>query len=219
MLKRHSQLFLKLFILNDLLINSISWLMAYYLRFYYPLIPVTKGMQEVGPYLPFLFYINLIWLILYRENKLYEPKRGVARMDEFFKLVKSISLGVVIITGMMFFYHEFEYSRLVILYFWLINIILAQSSRIMVRSYLSWLRSRGYNLRYVLIAGAGELGRELKSKIDACPGLGYKVLGFLDDSPYKIGLKISGVKVLGSVDNLAGVLAQHEVDEVFVALL
>ncbi len=218
MLKRHSQLFLKLFIINDLLVNSVSFMLAYYLRFTLPLVPITRGVPPIQPYLPFLLYINLIWLFLFRENKLYEPKRGLSRLDEFFHLFKAVSLGVVIITGLMFFYRSFSYSRIVVVYFWVINLILLQLSRTLVRSYLNRLRRRGYNLRYLLIIGAARLGQQIAAKIETRPGLGYKVVGFLDDDPAKQGQQIDGVKVLGKTDDMLKILAGNGVDEVIIAL-
>jgi Undecaprenyl-phosphate glucose phosphotransferase len=218
MLKRHSQLFLQLFIINDLLINSLAFLLAYYLRFTIPLVPVTKGIPPIQPYLMFILYINLIWLFLFRENKLYEPKRGLSRVDEFFQLLKAVSLGVVILTGMMFFYRGFSYSRMVVIYFWAIDLILLQLSRSLVRFYLCWLRRRGYNLRYMLIIGSGNLGRQIAAKLDACPGLGYKITGFLDDNPSKLGQEIDGIRVLGGTDILLAIIAEKHIDEVIIAL-
>ncbi len=218
MLKRHSQLFLKLFILNDIIINSVSFLLAYYVRFNFPLVPITKGIPSIYPYLPFLLYVNVVWLFIFRENKLYEPKRGLNRVDEFFRLFKSVTLGVVIITGVMFFYRDFSYSRMVVLYFWGINLVLLLISRIFVRSYLTWLRRRGYNLRHLLIIGAGDLGRQIAAKFDACPGLGFKVAGFLDDDPAKQGREIGGFRVLGKSEDLVKVMGVTGVDEVIIAL-
>jgi Undecaprenyl-phosphate glucose phosphotransferase len=219
MLKRHSQLFLKLFILNDLIINSLSFILAYYVRFHGQLFPlVSEDIPPLEVYLPFLIYINIIWLFIFKENKLYEPKRGSSRINEFIAIVKSVTIGVIILTGLLFFYRGDSYSRLVVVCFWVINIILLQLSRSLVRSYLSWLRRRGYNLRHVLIIGAGNLGRQIAVKLESRPGLGYKVAGFLDDDRSKQGVEIDGVKVLGTSEDLVKIVSEHGIDEVIIAL-
>lgn len=219
MLKRHSQLFIKLFILNDLVVNSLSFLLAYYIRFHTDLFPpVSDITPSIQVYLPFLLYINVIWLIVFKENKLYEPKRGSSRVNEFITIIKSVTISVIIFTGILFFYRGNSYSRLVVFNLWVINIILLQISRTFVRSYLSWLRSRGYNLRHIIIVGAGDVGKQLAAKIKSHSALGYNVVGFLDDLPSKIGQSFEGVEVLGICDDLVAIATEKSIDEVMVAL-
>jgi FlaA1/EpsC-like NDP-sugar epimerase len=50
------------------------------------------------------------------------------------------------------------------------------------------------------------------------PQLGMTPVGFLDDSPAKLGKWINGVRVLGPLADLAEVTATHRVDEVVVAM-
>ena len=49
----------------------------------------------------------------------------------------------------------------------------------------------------VAVYGAGNAGWTLVSEIQANPRLGYEVVGFFDDDPAKLGLRLHGVKVLG----------------------
>jgi FlaA1/EpsC-like NDP-sugar epimerase len=63
-----------------------------------------------------------------------------------------------------FFYRQYSYSRLVFLYFWAMNIFAVGISRSLFRDLLAYARSKGYNLRHILIAGAGNLGQELAQR-------------------------------------------------------
>ena len=69
----------------------------------------------------------------------------------------------------------------------------------------------------VLLIGAGVAAqtmiRELKRR-----GSGYAVLGCLDDDPSKLGIKIDGVRVLGSVDHLQQAAQRYAPDEVLIAV-
>lgn len=53
----------------------------------------------------------------------------------------------------------------------------------------------------LLLIGAGNVGGFLAYNQEMF-GLGYKILGFLDDDPGKIGKELYGYKVLGSIDSI-----------------
>jgi exopolysaccharide biosynthesis polyprenyl glycosylphosphotransferase len=70
----------------------------------------------------------------------------------------------------------------------------------------------------VLIIGAGEVGRAVMRTILADPGLGYQIIGYLDDDPSKGNSDLGRFKGLGASENLSAVLAAERVDEVIVSL-
>jgi FlaA1/EpsC-like NDP-sugar epimerase len=72
--------------------------------------------------------------------------------------------------------------------------------------------------RHVLIVGAGEAGAMVVRELERNPQLGLIPVGFLDDDAAKLGKKIHQVRVLGRLDQLADVVAAHEVDEVVIAM-
>jgi len=217
MLKRHSQLFLTLFIGSDLIINTVSFLLAYLVRFNTDLIPqIAPEPPTLSTYIPLIIILNVIWLLIFRENKLYEPKRGISRVNEFLVVFRSVTIGMVILMGMIFFYRETTFSRVVMILFWGIDIFLLSASRFALRGYLKSLRERGYNQRNMLIVGAGDVGEEVFRKINQYPGLGYKVIGFLDDKKKKADL--DGVKILGTLDYFNNIVETEKVDEVIIAL-
>ncbi len=70
----------------------------------------------------------------------------------------------------------------------------------------------------VLIAGAGDTGEALIREITRNRNINYRPVGFLDDDPYKQGLRVHGVRVLGPVDALPRMAEKHDVDEVIIAM-
>jgi len=60
--------------------------------------------------------------------------------------------------------------------------------------------------RTVLIIGAGDGGRLVLREIARNPNLGLRPVGFVDDDPAKDGLRIDGVRVLGSTEELARIV-------------
>jgi FlaA1/EpsC-like NDP-sugar epimerase len=74
------------------------------------------------------------------------------------------------------------------------------------------------NARSVVIVGAGNGGYLLLSELLKNPELGYRPVGFVDDDPRKQGMRVSGVEVLGTTEQLPEVLEDVEPDEVLIAV-
>jgi FlaA1/EpsC-like NDP-sugar epimerase len=72
--------------------------------------------------------------------------------------------------------------------------------------------------RRILIYGAGRAGRRLLSEIRAHPELGYRVAGFLDDDPAKLGLWLNGARVLGDRATLPAAARRQRIGEILLAL-
>jgi len=73
--------------------------------------------------------------------------------------------------------------------------------------------------RSVLIVGAGDGGRLLLREILRNPDLGLRPVGFVDDDPRKLGVRVDrGLDVLGSTRELPSVLEDVEPDEVLIAI-
>src|SRR5438477_286130 len=54
--------------------------------------------------------------------------------------------------------------------------------RLVLRSSLAVLRTRGVNRKNILIIGAGKAGQRFHTVVSNNPGYGYRVIGFLDDN-------------------------------------
>jgi FlaA1/EpsC-like NDP-sugar epimerase len=72
--------------------------------------------------------------------------------------------------------------------------------------------------RGLLIVGAGDGGRLVLREILRNPELRLKPVGFVDDDPLKRRLRIDGVRVLGTTQELGRILDEVEPDEVTIAI-
>jgi len=70
----------------------------------------------------------------------------------------------------------------------------------------------------VLVIGAGEAGALAVRELNKHPETGMRPVGFLDDDLRKQGQRVSGVTVMGRVDEAAGVIAAQGIDEVLIAM-
>ncbi|HKI92640.1 MAG TPA: nucleoside-diphosphate sugar epimerase/dehydratase [Gaiellaceae bacterium] len=70
----------------------------------------------------------------------------------------------------------------------------------------------------VIVVGAGDAGRLIVQEMQRSRMLRYAPIGFVDDDPRKRGTRIMGVRVLGAIADLPGVLREHKPDEVLIAM-
>jgi FlaA1/EpsC-like NDP-sugar epimerase len=80
--------------------------------------------------------------------------------------------------------------------------------------------SRGARLpkHEVLVIGAGSGGQMVVRELQLNPNLGATAIGFVDDDPRKRGMRMLGLKVLGSTEEIAKILDETEPDEVVIAI-
>jgi FlaA1/EpsC-like NDP-sugar epimerase len=91
--------------------------------------------------------------------------------------------------------------------------------RLLVRS-IGWHRSHASHIdaQPVLIAGAGSAGVMLLRQIQVSPGIGLEPVGFVDDDVAKHRHRISGVPVLGSLQDTSRICRETRVKEVLIAM-
>jgi Undecaprenyl-phosphate glucose phosphotransferase len=217
MLKRHSQFLESLLFLFDLALICTCWIGAYYLRFEGGLAPIDKGTPSFSTYLWMLGPIVVVWGISFQAFNLYRPRRMGSHFAEFMDIAKANGIAVLILVALTFFFRQFEYSRLVFLYFWFLNVLSLGFSRMAFREGLRFFRRRGYNQRTVLILGAGRLGQRLVQSLKLHPEFGLRIRGYLTRHPQKIGQDIEGIPVIGTYAELEVVVASG-IDVVFVCL-
>src|SRR5688500_298353 len=231
MVKFQTRVMGAVFVLVDVLCTNLASSAAYYRRFHAPflegVLPVTKGVPDIGRYLLLLPVITLLWPAVMYFHGLYQVKRGRSRIDEFFAILFSVLIASALTLGATLYvrvYYRYqpevaplwEYSQAVFALFMLLDVIALNLGRHALRRYLERMWAAGYNVRRVLIAGAGELGAMVAETIRAHRELGYHLVGFIDDTP---GLRErDGVPVLGTLDQATSVALAHRADQLYVAL-
>lgn len=216
MLKKHSQFWESLLIIIDIFVISVAWVTSYYIRFY--AIPVNGDViPPLRDYIVVIVPIVIIWPFIFRNMGLYRPRRISSHAAEMFGIAKASSLALITLVSVNYFMKKFEFSRLVFLYFWISCIFMLSVERMFFREVLRFFRRKGYNVRRVLIVGAGDLGKRVATKIKSNPWTGLSLVGYLDD--YKpLGEEFEGKKVIGRISDLQDVVRREGIDQVFVAL-
>jgi exopolysaccharide biosynthesis polyprenyl glycosylphosphotransferase len=218
MIRRRLQIQVLLQLVSDVVATGIAVLLAYWLRFIVEIQPVTKGIPPFENYLRLVPVTVLLWPTVFYFQGLYQRKRIRSRIEEGLRVVVAVMLATILLTAGLTFYRSFEYSRLFLAVFALIDVVLVIAARWTITGILALIRRSGGNLQMVLVAGAGELGRQVVERLQAHREFGFSVIGFIDDDPGKQQRRIHGFPVLGTTQDLETVVAERRVDQLIIAL-
>jgi Undecaprenyl-phosphate glucose phosphotransferase len=215
-LKAHSRFLEHLMLAGDLGLVAGCWLVAYFVRFYVLGPPLLHGdIPLLGPYLLMLIPILIVWGISFRAFDLYRPRRIGSHLSEAADIAKASSMGALVLVAVMtFVFRGYDYSRVAIVYFWILSIVTVWFSRAVFREALRFARRHGYNLRYAVVAGSGELATTVVRRIQSRPDLGIQIVGVVGDRKEEIG----NVAWLGGYADFRAVLDGRPVDHVILAL-
>jgi exopolysaccharide biosynthesis polyprenyl glycosylphosphotransferase len=204
-------------VISDILLLNISFILAYYFRFKILILIAPATVILFERYINILIFITLVWLSIFKLVGLYDQKKYTALIDELASLFLGITLSSLILLGMLFLYREWWFSRLVIANAWWISFLLLGASRILLFNLKRFSHFWGRGIRNTLVLGAGEMGQTLVNKMLQDQGLGYRVAGFLDDDPIKIGKHYHGVPVLGDLSQVKSNILKYMIVEVIIA--
>ena len=219
MLKQKRQLFEYLFMAADLCVVSCAWVVAYWLRFATEFVPADKGIPPIGNYLSMLLFIWLIWAFVFKRMGLYRAMRGLRRSRELWLLGQANALCLLLFIAVTYLFREktVPYSRLVFVYFGILAVAFTAIERAVLRFFLREMRRRGYNLRYLLVIGAGKLAGDIVVRIRAHRELGIQLVGCLSREGNE-AKGPHGIPMVGRYEDLSKVLRTMDIDQVIVAL-
>ncbi|TMA32673.1 MAG: undecaprenyl-phosphate glucose phosphotransferase [Deltaproteobacteria bacterium] len=218
MFKRHHQLFTALRVLLDLCFVAAAFGGAYALRFGspktwpYPELPQTRETLIVAA------LALVIWPLSFRAVGLYRAQRQKTPLDEMFGVFKATLVAGLLLVALTYFIREARYSRGMLALFSTLSFLAVALERVFFKEVLQMVRRRGYNLRYILVLGAGRLARQVLEQVDLHKELGFWPVGCLSVTRKRVGTSVTGTEVIGTVRDLPHVLAQKAVDQVLVAL-
>jgi exopolysaccharide biosynthesis polyprenyl glycosylphosphotransferase len=171
-----------------------------------------------------LLVILATLLVTFNLSGLYSQRRGVSRVDQFYRISAAVSVGLVLSLALnsILLGNRFIYSRQMLLMGWILCIGLVTIGRFVHGEVVGALRRREAARDRLLIVGAGKTGRLVLETIARSPWLGYEVVGVLRhgaNGQAALGAEtIDGVPILGDDSQLAALAREYNVDEVIVAL-
>jgi exopolysaccharide biosynthesis polyprenyl glycosylphosphotransferase len=155
------------------------------------------------------------WVAVLWFHGLYRPRARWTIRSEGLAIARAVIVLALISAAVLFAFRLPDVSRLFLLFLFPAQWLLTLFTRIVLRLLFELLRARGYNLRFVLVVGAGPRARAFAAKLEAHRELGLRVRGFVDDEITDVP---APWKYLGPLDAIEGLLHSDVVDEVAICL-
>lgn len=216
MIKSNQRFFNFLLVVFDGIVVTLSLLFAWYIRFVSPFFDDGIRTMDLNAYVSQLLILIPLYLILFLIFKLYKPYRKQRFYKECQGIVFANIIGIALFMAILFTIKSIHFSRYMLGIFFVTVTTAMLIERATIRKTLRMARRRGFNIKHIIIIGAGSIGQAFASKIIGDPQLGYKISGYIDDYYHKSDK--NGVPILGSTKELNLILEEYRVDEVIIAL-
>lgn len=218
MIKDNQKVFNRLMVIIDAAITVASFMLAYFFKFYILNDGPGPGVLPAVEYFRLLIFIVPVYMLIYYTCGVYAPKRTVRRRFEIYGIVKANVIGIMALIIILYLIiREIDISRSVMAFFSVINIFITSAFRLILRKGLRTIRSKGYNLKHLLLVGYSRAAEEYIDRLTDNPQWGYAAVGILDNN-IPAGTVYRGVKVLGSLGNLEIILPENKLDEIAITL-
>ena len=155
------------------------------------------------------------WHVVFTVCGMYGSRRLSTRRTEALDALKATSVCTISLIGVASLCAIKMITPLFVVLFWWFSFILIACIRLTLRSFLSHVRRRGHNLRYMLILGTNQRALEFARSIETRPELGYRILGFVDE-PWAETPRFTctGRPIVANFESLPDFLRHNVVDEV-----
>jgi exopolysaccharide biosynthesis polyprenyl glycosylphosphotransferase len=155
------------------------------------------------------------WVVVLDLHGLYRPRARWTIRSEALAVARATLVMALVTLSVLFVFRLPDVSRSFLLAVFPAQWAVTTGTRVALRIAFERMRARGYNIRYVLVAGAGPRGQAFAAKLEDHRELGLRVLGFLDDDPYDLP---RGWRILGPLDAIERMLHEEVIDEVAICL-
>lgn len=208
-----------------LLLDFLFILSAYFISFCirYKFINVDMN-YVVTMYIDKIYKIlasSVIYIVSLYIFKQYENIWSLASIDEFMAGIESILTSGIIV----FFISVLDKNRIPLI----VSIVSACiitflcigmriSYRIVKGIRCNAVFNKGKEIKKLLVIGAGSAGAIVINDCKRRPEYRQKVVALIDDNISKVGTYISGVKVLGTRNDIVRICKEKEIDEIIIAI-
>ena len=205
---------------GDLVLVSLAFFLAFQLRFlddngtipsrYMELFVVSVGFVAVGK------------VLIFHMFGLYQKWCRFLRGRDISRIVRAATVSSLLLIVLFTVIQPFDDSlpRSVAVTDWLLTMMLVAGARLGTRLFKE-RPDKGERIargREVLVVGAGSGGQMVVRELRLNPNLGEMAIGFVDDNSDMRGMRIEGIRVLGTTAEIEEILDETEPDEVVIAI-
>jgi Undecaprenyl-phosphate glucose phosphotransferase len=222
MLRRYQQTVGHTFRVVDVVLVVSAWLASYWARFLNPIpvpsfLRVTKGFPSFSTYAELSPLVAILWAASLGMLGVYGARPLLGRMRERRLLFKAHAAALLMFIALTYFFDDYRYSRLVMLYFAVLALGGMLGVRFVVRALLRSCYARGLPPRKVLAIGEGDALEGMIQGLGRYPELGLRVIGVVTHEASNADA-VCGKPILGRFGDVTEVIRHNAVDEVVIAL-
>jgi FlaA1/EpsC-like NDP-sugar epimerase len=205
-------------VLADAALVALAFYLAFRLRFL-----DTKGVpaRYETLFAQALAFVIVGKIVVFAAFGLYQKWWRYVSGRDFLLIVRAVAVASAILLVAFTVLQPFDnpLPRSVVVMDFILTLLLIAGARLAVRLIVE-RPSRGDRVpkHEVLVVGAGSGGQMVVRELQLNPRLGSTAIGFVDDDPRKRGMRMLGLKVLGSTKEIAEILDETEPDEVVIAI-
>ncbi len=164
-------------------------------------------------------WVLVIKLFIFHSYGLLKGWWRYVGMSDLVDITKaSLTSGVLLYVALWIgLWPRAGYPRSVILIDLVLTVFCIGGARFLVRAYTETVQACVAQ-KETLVVGAGVAGTTIMRELKQNPDLDYKPIGFVDDDPTKLGIKIHGKQVLGTTNDITALVEKHGVKCVLIAI-
>ena len=202
-------------ILGDIILLSCAFTLAFFLRFDFSIPP-----DQFELFMTFILPILGAKLIIFYFTGVYRRIWRYVSVRDFYIIIWASILGTLAVVVIIFFIYRTAFPRSVVALDGILTVALIGGVRFAARSTRE-LRLKSILApakKPVLIVGAGDTGETILREIFRHPELAYLPVGLIDDDPRKHGLRLHGVRVMGTRRYLRQLINKYQIEEVIISM-
>ncbi|MFB0533460.1 MAG: sugar transferase [Anaerolineae bacterium] len=162
----------------DLILTGVALMAAEWLRLHLPLGMLIP--PEASYLTPFIYALVLvIWATVFWGLGVYDPGRLATPSVGLRSLFVAASLGLFTFTSVIYLLKIVDFSRLLVLYFYVLDLTILGGVRLALRLWLTSSATPRFLTRRVAILGVNPLAQALGQRVRACQGLGLRLTGYI----------------------------------------
>lgn len=202
----------------DLLMSALAWFVFYYLR------KIWIEEVEFTTNASFFYgvaFIPVLWLFIYLLQGTYQDVRRLHRLKIINLTFSGTLVGVILIFFLFLLDDEIngykQYYKSLSLLFGIQFLFVLIPRFILVTSIVKKIHERKAGFK-TLIIGGNEKAVEIYNEITGLPkGTGHDIVGFININGVDKLLE-DKIPYLGHIDEIEGILRNHSIEEVIIAL-
>ena len=205
-----------LFVAGDMAAVSLANVLAIFLRFDFDWSVISTAKH---PSIELLLVDLVLTPTVFLATGLYQGYWKYTGLNDLVRLVRAVAYRTIALV-MIFYAFEFAgLSRAIVIMNTVLLLVLTGALRLGPRFRFEFLASRRRHLgSNTLIIGAGDTGELLLRELRKMGQTEFNPIGFIDDDPEKMGVKIHGIPVIGSRETLEELIGEYGVREVISAI-